>query len=168
MGCGDGKKKHQGIDRVVPLVHILHHFLFFHPGPGDALLELARIQTTREATLSATVEGKKITLPLNPNPGKWLQPLLSGTGRLSSPAGDRLGRTEGQKSQICPFTHTPFCRARWMERRQQHPPQTRCYSNCSESGLPYAPKGRRLFAPPWLQETPAKQGSSTKKDPVLS
>lgn len=63
MGCGDGKKKHQGIDRVVPLVHILHHFLFFHPGPGDALLELARIQTTREATLSATVEGKKITLP---------------------------------------------------------------------------------------------------------
>lgn len=62
-GLWGWKKKHQGIDRVVSLVHFLHHFLFFHPGPGDALLELARIKTTQEATLSATVEGKKITLP---------------------------------------------------------------------------------------------------------
>lgn len=168
-GLWGWEKKHQGIDRVVPLVHFLHHFFSFTLGLVMLFWSLPEFRPLGKQLYQPLLKGRKSPIPLIHTQENGYS--LCFQGQAGSPA--LLGTGwEGQKdrslSSVPSHTHTPFCRARWMERRQQHPPQTRCYSNCSESGHPYAPRGRRLFAPPWLQETPAKQGSSTKKDPVLS
>lgn len=169
MGCGDGKKS------IRVSIESCHWSIFctifcsFTLGLMMLFWSLPEFRPLGKQLYQPLLKGRKSPIPLIHTQENGYS--LCFQGQAGSPA--LLGTGwEGQKdrslSSVPSHTHTPFCRARWMERRQQHPPQTRCYSNCSESGLPYAPRGRRLFAPPWLQETPAKQGSSTKKDPVLS
>lgn len=105
----------------------------FHPAPGDAPLELSRVQTHdlsifvshcwREEDYHVNLsERKKIAhcpYPLAAYSEKWFQAPLSGTGQLPSPAGSSLKDKKGSRSQLCPFTHMhPFSRACWMEQGQ--------------------------------------------------
>lgn len=109
-------------------------------------------------TLSATVRGKidmfnrsnrkqiaRCPHPLAAYSEKWLQALLSGAGKLSSPAGNLLGRTEGkQVSALSLHTHT-------IRQSLLDGAEAIIHTSNKVSGLPYAPGGMCLLAPPWLQ-----------------
>lgn len=169
MGCGDGKKSIRVLTESCHWSIFCTIFCSFTLGLVMLFWSLPEFRPLGKQIYQPLLKGRKSPFPLIHTQENGYSLCFQGQAGFPALLGtDWEGQKDRSLSSAPSHTHTPFCRARWMERRQQHPPQTRCYSNCSESGHPYAPRGRRLFAPAWLQETPAKQGSSTKKDPVLS